>query len=59
MQGKGGGGVGSQAVVATGGCRKKAEYHAKTDFDISVGAAATGIWQAWWGRGRRGIVGLW
>ena len=45
----------ARSVVATGGCRTTAEDHAKRDFESSVGAAGTGIWQAWWGRGRRGI----
>ena len=49
----------AQEVVATYGCRTTAEDHAKRDFVSSVGAAVTEIYQAWWGRGRRGRVGLW
>ena len=33
--------------------------YAKSDFVSSVGVAAIGIIQAWWGRGRRGIFGIW
>ena len=37
----------SQAVVDKGGCGTINESHVKSYFGGSVGAAATGIWQAW------------
>ena len=46
-------------VVATDGCVTAAEDHAKRYFGSSMGAAATVIWKAWWGRERIGRVGLW
>ena len=43
-----------QAVVATGGCGSATEGHVEKYFGSSGGAAATGIRQAWQGRGRGG-----
>ena len=40
-------------------CGTASEDHTKRNFGSSVGAAAKGIWKAWWGRGKIGIVGLW
>ena len=36
-----------QSVVASDSRITAAESHAKRDFGSIVGAAATGIWQAW------------
>ena len=47
-----------RAVDMKGGLRTTAESHVKRDFGRRVGAAATGIWQAWSGRARRGGVSL-
>ena len=49
----------AQAVMEEGGCGEKIGDHDKRYFSSSVGAAATGIWQAWWGRGKRVIFSLW
>ena len=42
-----------RAVVATGGCVTIYDSHVKRYFGGRMGEAATGIWQLWWGRGRR------
>ena len=44
--------------MAVDGYKTTAECHVKRDFGSSVGETATGIWQAWWGKGRRGGVGI-
>ena len=45
-------------MVATGGSGEAAEVHVIRYFGLSEGEVATGIWQAWRGRGRRGGVSL-
>ena len=57
--GKRGRGEVAREMVATGGCGTTSEYHSKRYLWSSVAAAATVIWQVWWGQGRGGRVGLW
>ena len=40
-------GDGAREIVVSDSRRTEDEDHAKRDFVISVGAAVTGIWQAW------------
>ena len=48
-----------RTLVAKVSCSKIDERHVERGFCGSVAAAEMGIWQAWWGQGRRGGVGLW
>ena len=37
----------------------EAEVHVKTYFGGSMGEMVTGIWQAWQGRKKGGVIALW